>query len=98
MDKLNIPCIIACGVGQNSRGESESHAWNYVRLEDKWYAVDVTWDDPVIVGYGNATNEMRYQYFLNGSNSFFEDHTEDGNLIGTYRFEYPILSVENYEK
>lgn len=98
MDKLNIPCIIACGVGQNSKGESESHAWNYIKLDNKWYAVDTTWDDPVIIGYGNATNEMRYRYFLKGSNTFFKDHTEDGNLIGSYKFEYPKLNIEDYEK
>ena len=98
MDKLNIPCIIACGVGQNSKGESESHAWNYIKLDNKWYAVDTTWDDPVIIGYGNATNEMRYRYFLKGSNTFFKDHTEDGNLIGSYKFEYSKLNIEDYEK
>lgn len=26
---------------------SESHVWNAVSLEDKWYHLDLTWDDPV---------------------------------------------------
>ena len=97
LDKLDIPCIIACGIGQNSKGQTESHAWNYVKLNDVWYAVDVTWDDPVIRGNGSVTNEMRYHYFLRGSNSFFKDHTEDGNLIGNFRFTYPNLSIEDYK-
>ena len=97
LDKLDIPCIIACGIGQNSKGQPESHAWNYVKLNDVWYAVDVTWDDPVIIGNGSVTNEMRYHYFLRGSNSFFKDHTEDGNLIGNFRFTYPNLSIEDYK-
>ena len=97
LDKLDIPCIIACGIGQNSKGQTESHAWNYVKLNDVWYAVDVTWDDPVIIGNGSVTNEMRYHYFLRGSNSFFKDHTEDGNLIGNFRFKYPNLSIEDYK-
>lgn len=97
LDKLDIPCIIACGIGQNSKGQTESHAWNYVKLKDVWYAVDVTWDDPVIIGNGSVTNEMRYHYFLRGSNSFFKDHTEDGNLIGNFRFTYPNLSIEDYK-
>ena len=97
LDKLDIPCIIACGIGQNSKGQTESHAWNYVKLNDVWYAVDVTWDDPVIIGNGSVTNEMRYHYFLRGSNSFFKDHTEDGNLIGNFRFTYPNLSIEDYK-
>jgi hypothetical protein len=97
LDKLDIPCIIACGIGQNSKGQTESHAWNYVKLNDVWYAVDVTWDDPVIIGNGSVTNEMRYHYFLRGSNNFFKDHTEDGNLIGNFRFTYPNLSIEDYK-
>lgn len=97
LDRLDIPCIIACGIGQNSKGQSESHAWNYVKLDDVWYAVDATWDDPVIIGNGSVTNEMRYHYFLKGSNTFFKDHTEDGNLIGNFRFAYPNLSIEDYK-
>ena len=97
LDKLDIPCIIACGIGQNSKGQTESHAWNYVKLNDVWYAVDVTWDDPVIIGNGSVTNEMRYHYFLRGSNSFFKDHTEDGNLLGHIRFTYTNLSIEDYK-
>ena len=98
MDKLNIPCLIACGVGLNSKGQTESHAWNYVSVYGTWYAVDTTWDDPVIVGGGSATYDMRYQYFLKGSNDFFKDHTEDGNLIGTFTFKYPTISTENYKR
>ncbi|MBP3803751.1 MAG: hypothetical protein J6I76_07615 [Oribacterium sp.] len=26
------------------------HAWNEVKIDGKWYAVDTTWDDPIIVG------------------------------------------------
>jgi hypothetical protein len=97
MDRLDLPCIIVCGKGVNSQGDVESHAWNYVKINDEWYAVDVTWDDPIIIGYGNATNKMRYHYFLVGSNDFFTDHTEDGTLVGNYRFKYPAISLTKYK-
>lgn len=25
----------------------EQHIWNTVKLDDQWYHVDVTWDDPI---------------------------------------------------
>lgn len=101
MDDLNIPCIIACGIGKNSSGNAESHAWNYVQIDDQWYAIDVTWDDPVITGPGQVSEakkqESKYEYYLKGSNKFFEDHFEDGNIVGEANFKYPTLSVLNYK-
>lgn len=97
LDDMNIPCLIVCGIGRNKENETESHAWNYVYLEDNWYAVDVTWDDPIIIGSGIVFGNVRYQYFLNGANKLFEDHYEDGNIVGDASFTYPRISVINYQ-
>lgn len=96
LDDLGIPCIIACGVAENSSGDIESHAWNYVQIDGNWYAVDVTWDDPIIIGNGSATDEIKYRYFLVGSEQFFTDHFEDGNIAVEYNFKYPELNKEDY--
>lgn len=96
LDEMGIPCIIACGIAQNSSGVTETHAWNYVKINGVWYAVDVTWDDPVIIGNGKITDDIRYSYFLNGSTKFFTDHYEDGNIAGDYNFVYPTISDTDY--
>lgn len=97
LDELEIPCIIVCGEGQNSNGETESHAWNYVKVDDVWYAVDVTWDDPIITG-GSLTNELKYKYFLVGSREFTSSHKEDGYIVpSSFRFTYPNLSFTDYK-
>ena len=96
LDATNIPCIIICGIGQNSNGETESHAWNYVRIDDSWYAIDATWDDPVIVGSGYVSNNVYKKYLLKGSDEFFKDHFEDGNIVNNSKFLYPTISRENY--
>lgn len=96
MDELNVPCLIACGTGINSSGQTESHAWNYVMLNGKWYAIDVTWDDPIIIGNGRVGDNVKYRYYLKGSNDFFENHKEDGAIVGDANFTYPTLSVDNY--
>lgn len=98
LDDMGIPCIIACGIGKNSEGKTESHAWNYVKVDEAWYALDVTWNDPIIInGSGKLSNANRYEYFLNGGNKFFSDHFEDGNIVGDSNFKYPALSVLNYK-
>lgn len=96
MDDFEIPCVIVCGIGQNSNGDTESHAWNYVKIDGKWYAIDCTWDDPVIVGNGYVSNSVFTKYFLKGSNDFFKDHIEDGKIVENSSFVYPTLSVDNY--
>lgn len=97
MDKLEIPCIIACGIGKNSTGSAESHAWNYVQINGDWYAIDVTWNDPIMPDGAQMTDEIRYKYFLRGSDKFFGDHFEDGNIVGEANFKYPTLSVVDYK-
>lgn len=47
MDELEIRCVLVIGKGINSDGDTENHAWNYVYLDGKWYAIDCTWDDPI---------------------------------------------------
>ena len=97
LDELQIPCILISGTGTNSKGETESHAWNYVELNGKWYAIDVTWDDPVIIGNGYLTNEMKYRNFLKGSRTFNSNHLEDEYLSeNSIKFEFPELSKEDY--
>ncbi len=96
MDDLEIPCLIACGTGENSSGETESHAWNYVMIDGKWYAMDVTWDDPIIIGNGRVSKDVNYRYYLKGSREFFTNHREDGEIVGNANFKYPTLSVNDY--
>lgn len=97
MDEIGIPCVLVSGTGTNSNGETESHAWNYVEINGNWYAIDVTWDDPVAIGNAYITDEDRYANFLKGSNSFFRDHLEDGYLSpGSMEFSFPELNRSDY--
>ncbi len=96
MDKMNIPCVFISGVGI-SNDKKEDHAWNYVFLKGQWYAVDVTWDDPIIIGNGTVSPDVKYKYFLKGSKDLEGNHIADGKLADNgMTFEYPDLSKENY--
>ena len=64
----------------------------------KWYAVDTTWDDPIIQGGGKLTNDLKYENFLKGSKEFYKNHIEEGQIsIEGKTFSYPILSINDYE-
>lgn len=45
MDLAGIDCIT---IGGNAESETglQKHAWNMVKIRNKWYHVDLTWDDP----------------------------------------------------
>lgn len=37
-----------------------NHIWNVVKIDGKWFHVDVTWDDPI----GNAAGVVDHMYFM----------------------------------
>lgn len=62
----DIQCITVYGT---SRGES--HSWNKVLCDGKWYNVDLTWDDPV----SNFKDNIKYSYFMLSDQAIAKDHT-----------------------
>lgn len=49
------------------------HAWVLVKLDNEWYHIDVTWDDPL----PDRKGEVRYNYFLVSDKQLAQDHTWD---------------------
>ena len=99
LDGLEIENVLVSGTATNSNNSTESHAWNYVKLNDKWYAIDVTWDDPIIKGGGVLSDKLRYQYFLKGADNFLKNHNENGYLSqNSMKFEFPKLDNKDYNK
>ena len=39
---------------------TDSHAWNLVQIDDEWYHIDVTWDDPV----SEESDTILYTHFM----------------------------------
>ena len=97
LDALDIECILVSGTATNSSGSTESHMWNYIQLGGKWYGVDVTWDDPVIIG-GFTKNIIRHNYFCKGSNVFQQSHRVSPQISDEgMAFSVPNLSSTNYQ-
>lgn len=98
LNSVGIDCEIVQGEATNSKGESESHAWNAVKLNDKWYLVDVTWDDPIVIGGGTLTIRNKHKYLLKGTDTFKTDHKEEYQFTENGKiFSYPEISIYDYK-
>ncbi len=56
----------------NGIGGYGGHAWNQVKVDNIWYNIDVTWDDPV-----SSTDMLVYDYFLIPDYMIETDHIFD---------------------
>lgn len=91
LDKMQIPCIIVAGQAINSEGKQERHSWNYVLINDVWYSVDCTWDDPIIINGNEVNNDIRYKYFCQGDNINKNHFAEEIITEGCQKWKYPEL-------
>ena len=78
-EQLEIPCKIIGGYAKgnvsdiNNPPSQENHAWNAVKIDEKWYLIDTTW------GAGN-TNGKKWKakfddfYFFTEPNEFILTH------------------------
>ncbi len=99
MDCIGIPCVSVVGTATNSNGDTENHEWNYVKIDDEWYAVDCTWDDPIVTGGGKTSDLVKYKYFLRGSDFMNINHYPSGKITSQgMEFVCPTLSKTDYKK
>lgn len=58
----------------------EQHIWNTVKLDDQWYHVDVTWDDPI----GSSFEYTDHSYFNITAKDMSIDHTWNHDKYSEY--------------
>ena len=86
MDMLGIENYTISGKAGN-----EQHIWNVVKLDNDWYQVDVTWDDPV----GSSQEYIDHSYFNISDSDMAIDHTwtsdsNETNPANGYIYTYPV--------
>lgn len=64
----------------------ENHAWNIVKLYNKFYYLDSTWD----------AGNKEYEYYLKGTNDFSDHTLESQYLTAGFMEKYP-MSAENVD-
>lgn len=71
MKYYNIPCIMVTG---------GYHAWNIVKIKNKWYHIDCTFDDPVVNGKFN-NKKIYMDFFLK----------TDKDMYATHKWDYTVF-------
>lgn len=87
-DSDDIGCVLVDG---NAPGAGP-HMWNYVRVGNAWYGLDITWNN-------TGRPEDREQYFLCGSDTFLTRHPATNQFVanGTTFTNGPVLSASAYD-
>jgi hypothetical protein len=80
--KVGVSCELVTGVAkESSTGKQIGHAWNQVKIEGKWYNMDVTWDDPATINGSilsfNDHSGCSYEYFCVPDSIIYTDHKAD---------------------
>lgn len=80
MDLLDIQCITVVGA---SSGSMSDHAWNQVKLDGDWYAVDLTWDDAIGLEHRPAAGAPGHHRYFNVTSAYLleTDHQWDYDAV-----------------
>ena len=62
---------------ENYRVSSHLHIWNAVKIKDKWYHIDLTWDDPVM---SDGSNSLLHDYMLIDTKKLLELEKKEHNF------------------
>jgi stress response protein SCP2 len=77
LDRCAIDCLIVTGDSKIPYGDlSVGHAWNIVKIDHKFYHLDVTWDAPI----NRSAGELFHDYFNITDTEILSDHKWDSNV------------------
>ena len=72
--EVGIEAKDVSGYGNIGLGD-QHHRWSQVKIDGKWYNVDLTWDDPTWSNKDfNDHGSTNYNYFLLSDEEFYKDH------------------------
>ncbi|MBD5639797.1 cell wall-binding repeat-containing protein [Clostridium botulinum] len=99
LEEAGIECKYVTGVSVHDGKVGGGHAWNMVKLDNEWYNLDATWDDPVSDRNGaesvnkntNSMATVNHTYFNIPDSIFNKDHKR-----GNFEQNYPTCTATKY--
>ncbi|WP_052868987.1 transglutaminase-like domain-containing protein, partial [Clostridium botulinum] len=108
LNEVGIECKYATGYKKNKDGsQGGGHAWNMVKLDNEWYNLDATWDDPVSDRVGRSDKDVVvspviHTYFNVTDDIFNKDHIRGEYEQKNYpkangtKYSYDNLDVDEF--
>lgn len=75
--RLGYECTCVSGKSAFRTQGKSSHAWNVIRVKDKFYHVDTTWD----VNQKEASGDYCYEYFCVDDDAIATDHVWEMGIV-----------------
>lgn len=64
---------------------SKEHIWNAIELYDKWYHLDLTWDDPVV---SDGSDYLEHTYFMVDTDTLLTNEITQHDFDSTHYLEF----------
>ncbi|GAA0789635.1 hypothetical protein GCM10008909_25630 [Hathewaya limosa] len=109
LKEVGIECKYATGKSKHDGRPGGGHAWNMVKLDNEWYNLDATWDDPVsdrngtnIVVEGSTITPVIHTYFNVTDNVLNQDHIRGDYEERNYprctstKYAYDNMDIDEY--
>ncbi len=91
--KIGIRTVTVIGHSYRDKPD-EMHMWNKVYYNNKWYNVDVTWDDPL----SNTAENSSHSFFMLADSELSASHTEDNQSFAAPRARDDTISYFEVNK
>ena len=62
---------------ENYRVATDKHVWNALKVNNKWYHIDLTWDDPIV---SDGSNIILEDYFMISTDELLSKNDPDHNF------------------
>lgn len=91
-ENVGLQCYLIYGIGASG----SSHAWNTVKVDDKWYQIDTTWDD--YDGTQKRILDYYYEYYLVSDEKMKLTHTWNDVFPKAYEDYYDEELLKEIER